>query len=226
MSDELIRLYQVHKLYIFPIIVGLSSLILIIFIIYPQTVKLISNQQVSGEMFNKSQFLETKVQALESYDVDSLKSQVSFALGFYPTDKDIVPILGLLQNLAAESGFSVISMSLSGGGIKNQSSKAQSYGVKLEVLGPTQFLPSFLSKIEGSQRLMRVGSVDVTSAGSSKGSSVAIEVDVLYSTSSNDLGSIDSQLPELSQKNQEVIARLASLNKNSISSQQTTSASS
>lgn len=226
MNEEFTKFYQTYKLYIFPIIVGLSSLILIIFVIYPQTVKLILNQQAQGELTTKTQFLDTKVQALEGYDANVLGNQVNLALGFYPADKEIVPILGLLQNIASESGFSIVSISLSGGGVKTQGSKTQSYVVKLEALGSIQALPHFLSTIEGSPRLMRVSSFDVTSANSSKGASIAIDVDVLYSAPPSDLGSIDSPLPELSQKDQEVISKLASLNKNSFLSQQEASVSS
>lgn len=217
------KLYLTYRLYIFPTIVGISSLILIIFVVYPQTASLISNQTVASEVFNKSQFLDTKVSALESYDEVDLANKVNIALGFYPTEKDIIPVFAILQSVVSQKGFIVNSMSL--GGSVAQSSKSQSFGIKLEAIGPKQLLTSLLMGIESSKRLMRVNSVDVISEGNSGGVGVAIEVEVLYSASPKDLGSIDSPIPELSGKDQEVLSKLAVLNKVNIS-QQSASASS
>lgn len=220
MSDDLAKLYLAYRLYLFPIIVGISALILILFVIYPQTVSLMTNQNISEELFTKLKFLDTKVQALEGYNVDDLTNKVDVALGFYPVEKDIIPVLGLLQSLTAQTGFTINAMSLSGIGGKVQNTKAQSFSIKMELIGPNQSLPFFLSQIESSKRLMRVNSVDVISSGVSGGVGVSVEVDVLYSSPPTDLGSINSPLPELSKKDLEVIAKLTGLNNVTVTRQQ------
>ena len=217
MISDLGKLYLTYRLYIFPIIVGISSLILIIIVIYPQTISLITNQSVASEVFNKSKFLDTKVSALESYDEVDLANKVDIALEFYPTEKDIIPVFAILQNVATQKGFIINTMSL--GGSVAQSSKSQSFGIKMEAIGSKQLLASFLMGIESSKRLMRINSVDVISEGNSGGVWVAIEVEVLYSAPPKDLGSIDSPIPQLSSKDQEVLSKLAVLNKVNISQQ-------
>ena len=111
-KEEIIQIYQKYRLYIFPAIVALSSLTLIIFVIYPQTVKLFTNQKAGEEFFNKSEILASKVQALESYDKQDLSRKLNAALSSYPSDKDFVSAMGLLQNIATGAGFSTVSMSL------------------------------------------------------------------------------------------------------------------
>lgn len=206
-KEEILKFYQNYRLYLFPAIVALSSLILIIFVIYPQAVKLITNQQVEGEILSKSKLLETKAQALDSLDQADLEKKVNFALSFLPADKDFVSALGLLQDLTLKSGFSTTSISLGSGSSKNVN--AQSYNLKLEILGPVTLLPILISNIENSSRLMRVSSLDISAKGASQAVTISLDIDVLYLSAPTDFGSIDSPLPSLSEKDDEIIAKLA-----------------
>lgn len=206
-KDQIIKLYQTHKLYIFPSLVAIASFILIISVIYPQTVKLITNQQFQNQVSIKSNFLETKAQDLQSFDPTDLNQKVDFAVSSYPTDKDFVTVLALLQNLTSISGFSTISISL--GSDSSKDPNAQSYSIKLDILGPTALSPNLLSNIENSPRLMRVNSVEVTSGKDPSGSTISLIVDVLYSPAVGGLGSVDSLLPSLSEREEEIIAKLA-----------------
>lgn len=200
-KEEFLKLYQEYRLYIFPLIVALSSLILIVLVIYPQTVKLVSNQKVREEFFNKSQILAAKAQALESVDDADLNRKVSFVLSSYPQDKDFVSVMALLQNLATQAGFSTLSMSLGG-------ASEQSYNIRMEILGLNTQLPILLTSIEGSYRLMKVSSIETTS-GRDQGATITLSVDMLYSPAPHTFGSIDSPLPALSEQDEEVIEKLA-----------------
>lgn len=206
-KGEILKFYQNYRLYLFPAIVVLSSLILIIFVIYPQTAKLITNRKVEREMAAKSKFLEAKAQTLDNLDSTDLDRKVNFALGFLPTDKDFISALGLLQSLSSQSGFNAISISL--GSSSSKDVNVQSYSLKLDILGPIKLLPILLGNIESSPRLMRVSSVDTTPGKDPQGAIVFLNVDVLYSSVPEGFGSIDSPLPELSKEDDEVIAKLA-----------------
>ncbi len=208
MKKELVfKYYQDYKLYTFPLVITLSSLILIVFVIYPQLTKLIGNHKEEGSIETKSKFLEAKVQALESYDQEDLKNKVNVVLDTYPTDKDYITVLGLLNNLSAQSGFSVASMSVGSNAAKNTNS--QSYTIKLDIMGPANSIPILLSKIESSSRLMKINNVEVVLGRDNKPSTITLSVDVLYSSAPKEFGSIDSTAPELSQKEEEIIVRLA-----------------
>ncbi len=204
-KENLTKFYQTYKLYIFPAVVALSSLFLIVFAIYPQTIKLITNQAAATDLTNKSKFLAGKVLALESIDEQDLARKLDYAVASYPTDKDFGTVVGLLQKIAAQSGFTIISFSL---GNPDASGKNSGYEIKLETTGAKALVASLLNNLENSPRLMRVNNINVSSKNESSSVSVSLVIEVLYSSAPQNFGSADSPLPELSQKDEELIARL------------------
>lgn len=205
--ETISKFYQTYRLYIFPGIVALSSLILVLFVIYPQTIKLINNQQVQGEVLSRSNFLEAKAQALESYDFEDLNKKVNFAVGSYPTEKDFVFSINLLQGLISQSGFNVISLNL--GSNSGQNSDLQSYNLRVQVQGPIILFPTLLSRIENSPRIMKVSTIEVNSEKDPQKATADLVVDVYYSSAPKEFGNINSELPELSPEDEAVISKLA-----------------
>ncbi|MDO8576939.1 MAG: type 4a pilus biogenesis protein PilO [Candidatus Daviesbacteria bacterium] len=209
-KDDLLKIYLKYKTYVFSVAVVLSSLFLILFVIYPQTIKLINNQTALGELVNKSKFLETKVSALERYDEVDLSRKVGFALATLPTERDFGNVLGLLQQLTGESGFNINSISFSN--TTGKSGNSSSFQVKLEIQGSKVMLPVLLNNLENSPRLVRINSIDVASNQTTQALDVALAIEVLYSPLPKNFGSSDSPLPELSKKDEELIVKLAKLN--------------
>ena len=66
-KEDLQKFYLTYRLYIFPVVVAFSCLVLIILVIYPETVKLIINQKTQEEVLNKHKFLEVKAQTLANF---------------------------------------------------------------------------------------------------------------------------------------------------------------
>lgn len=206
-KENLIKFYSDHRSYIFPAVVALSSLFLIVFVIYPQAVKLINNQRAIGDLMNKSKFLETKVTALESYNEEDLSRKLKFALATLPADKDFGNILGLLQQLTVQSGFAIDSISF--GSTASKSGNSDSFDVKLEIRGAKGSFQTLLNSLEDSRRLMRINSIDISSSQASQTLNVALVAEVLYSQLPQSFGGVDSPLPELSQKEEQLIVKLA-----------------
>lgn len=203
-SDTSVNYYQKYKLFIFSGIVLFSSLILIIFVIYPQISKLIANQKVEGEIISKTKFLDDKAQELEKYDRIDLDRKVALALNSYPADKDFISAFSLLQNLVSQSGFTIAAISLGSSSLKT------GYDLKVDILGPAPLVPALLSNIERSSRLMRIGSIETVAGTDPQFVNVALNVNVLFSPTPPSFGSVDSPVAELSQKDEDVIAKLAS----------------
>lgn len=206
-KETIIKFYSDFKLYIFPAVVALSSLFLIIFAIYPQTMKLIENQQSADNLIKKSKFLETKVTALEGYNGEDLSQKVRFVLASLPAEKDFGNIFELLQQLISESGFSIASISLGNSGTKI--GNADSYEVKLEIKGSKAMFPILLNNLESSDRLIRVNSIDVASHQAAESLDASLSIGVLYSQMPQNFGAADSPLPTLSQKDEELLAKLS-----------------
>lgn len=208
-KEELLKFYEKFKLFIFPAVVLLMSLLLIMLVIYPQVMKFLENQKQVAQLKEKSEILESKAKELESYDPKDLSLKVNSALSSYPTDKDYVNSLRILQTIVAQSQFVVASMTLSGGS-EDTGAKAQSYNMKLDVIGPMANLPKLLSNIENSYRLMRVVSLD-TSAGKDLLTNASLTVNILYADAPKGYGSADSPLPKFTEKEQEILSRLAAI---------------
>ncbi len=204
-KELLLKFYSKYKQIIFPVAVALSSLILIALVILPQTIKLISNQKTGSELLTKSQFLEVKAQSLETLDLEDLSKKVQYALNVYPPDRDFGNVLGIIQNLTNKAGFTMLAFNL-GGSAKDS---AQNYGITIQLVGPRQLIPAMLQALENEPRLMRVESIEINKGLEGDGVELSLGVAVLYSPLPQNLGTVDSILPELSQKEEEILIRLA-----------------
>lgn len=204
-KEEILKFYQRYQMYIFPALVSLSALFLIIFAIYPQTAKLISNQATAADLTQKTKFLDQKVSALESIDEEDLSRKVSSALRVYPTAKDLSSIFGLLQQIVLQSGFTPSSMTVGG---SNKVANSESFLVRLEVKGYRDLIPSLLNNLENSKRLIKIDRIDL-STQSSQIITVNLVVQVFYAQAPNTFGSTDSPLPEITDKEEALLVSLA-----------------
>lgn len=206
-KETLIKFYQKYKLVIFPMVVTLSSLILIVFVIYPQTAKLISGSRQEAEFREKSKFLEAKAEALENFDEADLSRKVDYALSSLPSDKDPGNIIGLLQGLASETSFSITSLTLSQK--TTEKDETQSYLVNLQVLGPKALVPILVTSIENSARIMKVNTIEISTTRDANALEAKLVVEVFFSPIPGTFGTVDSPLPEVTAKDEELISRLA-----------------
>ena len=213
---DLIKFYSIHKTQIFTVIVALSSLFLIIFVIYPQVGQLISNQEAMGNLSRRSKLLETKVTALQSYDIEDLSYKLGIILATLPSDKDIANVLGLLQQLTAKSGFIANSISF----VRSMSEAANSskFEVKLEIIGSKNDFQTLLDNLENSSRLFRINHIEVSSRRDSQILESSLGVEALYGGLPKDFGGVDSPLPEFSQEDDKLILRLEELRQTALTS--------
>lgn len=220
MKKDLSKFYEKFKLYIFPAAIGLASLTLIVLVIYPQTIKLVINQKKSGEISQKAKFLEDKAEQLEKYNPDDLKIKVDYSLTSFPVDKDYISVIKILQNIIVQSGFNIVSLSLESSRTKD-SGNFSTYGLKLDTLGTSSQLPALLSYIESSYRLMRVITLEASSERESQ-IAASISIEVLFSAPPAGFGNIDSPLPQLSEEEEKILSKLATVGR-AISQEQSAS---
>lgn len=208
-KETITKFYLTYRFYIFPVIVVLLSLFLVIFAIYPQTVRLIDDQKKTGELLNRSNLLTVKVQALENYNGEDLSQKVKIALTALPTDKDFANILGVLQQLTSQSGFTVTSITL--GNTSSKVGNVDSYDVKIDMKGAKVLLPVLLSSLEKSPRLVRVKGMDLLIDNASQGVNLSLSLGVLYASAPQNFGTPDSPLPSLSQQDEATINSLVQI---------------
>lgn len=193
-------------MYIFPIIIILSCFILIFFIIFPQIKELISNVRLEKQLKSRQGLLEAKAQVLENLNEQDLSVKVGSVLTSYPAEKDFATVIGLIQQLAAQSGFSLTTLSLGSASAKYGDS--QSYGVKVETVGPKNLLANFINSVEDTPRIMRVATLEVATTRDANIVNVALEIQILFGSLPQTFGTVDSPLPQLTAKDEELIAKL------------------
>lgn len=213
-KETILKFYLKFRIYIFPIVVVLSSLILITLVIYPQIVKLINNQKVQTDLSAKSKFLEAKASTLENLDQEDLLKKVGYALNAYPPEPDFINALGILQQVASQNGFSITTLSVNSG---SSTSGIQKYRIKLDAIGPNSLLSNFITSIESSKRIMKLGSIEISAGKDSNSVNIGLDIEVLYAQEPSSFGGVDSPLPQLSKRDEELISTLAAFNPTSSS---------
>src|SRR5207248_7865189 len=88
----------------------------------------VTGVQTCALPISRSSFLEKKAQALETYDQTDLNNKVNVSLVAYPTDKDFANVIGIMQNLTAQSGFAITNLSLGAGSVKKSRSEERRVG--------------------------------------------------------------------------------------------------
>lgn len=205
-KQTLINFYVKYKFILFPVLVAVSSLILILFAIIPQINSLLSTNKTIGSLSNKFTALETKAKELDLFDEEDLNRKVGITINALPQESDSAQVLGILQLIALQSQFILSSFSIERG---SQASKANSYGAKLELLGPKLTLSNLLDDIEDNPRIMKVGSLDISSARDNNAITLNMSVDVYFEPLPKSIGGSDAPLPKLSSEDEELIATLA-----------------
>lgn len=204
-KESLALIYQKYRLVIFPAVVSLSCFVLIVFIMIPQVVSFLKNSQVEADFKTKSEFLDTKVEALESLNESELLRKVKYVVESFPQEKDFVTLIALLQKITSENGFSIASLLFGGGGVF----KEQGYGISMEVVGPKSIFTRLLHSIETSPRLMRIDHIEISSGRSADVISANLAIVALFAPVPGNLGSVNSPLPQVSQGEEELLDRLA-----------------
>lgn len=204
-KENLVFIYHKYRLIIFPTVIVLSCFILIVFVMVPQIASFLKNSKTEADFKTKSEFLDTKVEALESLDEKDLQKKLKDVVASFPQEKDFVILISLLQKITSENGFNMTSLSFGGSG----SSKDSGYGILIEVVGPKNIFARLLNSIEVSPRLMRIDRIEVSSGKSGDVISANLAISALFAPIPGNLGSIDSPLPEISTGEEELMAKLA-----------------
>lgn len=207
-KESFAKFYQKYKLLIFPLVVALSCLILIIFVLIPQIGVFLKNSRSQQEFSARSQFLDAKVAALENLNEPELLNRVSYVLASLPREKDFASTIALLQKITAESGYVIASLTFGTG--EGKGAGGQSFGVRMEVVGPKTLLGSLLSSIEVSSRLMKISSMEISSGKEVDIVTVNLALEALFAPMPATLGSIDTPLPEISAGEEELLSKLSS----------------
>lgn len=206
-TDDLAVIYNKYRIIIFPALVVMVGILLIVLVIYPQSIKLLNNNKAYGGLVDQNKFLDVKAQELQSYDIQDLQKKVNISLTALPSDQDYAEVINILENLVDTAGFNLVSLSFGSG--KQTENGRSLFSVRLEAIGPKSALNSLLTNIESSYRPMKVSSFDINSSGSGDTLNAIISIDIFFQPLPSSLGGVNSPVPKFTDKDEQLLNILA-----------------
>lgn len=198
--------YAKYKIIVYPLVVGISSAIIIIFIIVPQLRVLLSSQDIINKSTERLKILEVKAEDLRVVDESNINKKLQIAILALPEDKDFTTVISLMRILVAESGMEFTSLQL--GQLQGGVSNLNGFSVKLEVKGQMQALSNLLKTVENSSRVMRISGIEVGTSGGNT-ATATLSINIYYFPLPKDLGNIEVALPKITEEEENLLANIA-----------------
>lgn len=192
-----------YKIFLYPLLVMVCSVIIIIFLIIPQIKIFVLGQDKLSDSKELLNILEVKASELEGLDEVDLSQKLSVALAALPVEKDFASLIGVFKGLATASGMSLTSFHLAGA-----SEPQNSYLVRAELIGSNSSLGQLLNNIEKASRVMRLQTLETSTSGVGNTIASTVTVLVFFQPGPKTLGPIDSALPKLSETDKAILAAL------------------
>lgn len=190
---------------IWPVIVGISSVVVLAFVIVPQLLNYLSVRDQIDQTQNKSENLEAKANELGSINDLLTQKDLKVVFSVLPTDQDVPRAMMILQEMVAKSGLELKSTSF---GASGQSLGKNSFQLNIAVSGQINLLRDFLIKLQNASRLFQVESIGVQFQKNQGIIEAEIPLSVFYQTELEIIGSPNEPIPKISDKDKELLSKL------------------
>lgn len=205
-TDQIKEIYQKYRIVILPVLTGLASLVIIVFVIIPHFLTYLDvRKQISGTM-DDTAFLVAKAEELQNIDEAATRKDLQTVFTVLPSVQEVPQAMSVLQGLVQKSGLGLISTVYVSSGAA--ASGGNNFGLNLTVNGPLSQVKSFLSYLQAAPRMFQVQSVNVRFQRGSSGAEVEVPIRVFFSPESGSIGSIDKPLPQLTGEEEILLSKL------------------
>ncbi len=195
-----------YQLFLMPAVATSASIILVIFILFPQVQKVLSGLSENQLLKQRITVLEQKAVALSSINITAFNQSLKKAFLALPPDRDIPTSVTQVQILASNNGLQIINMTVSGNDAV--STQINNYQIRLEVSGDIASVKNFINDLAKAPRVMSVASLSVTSSKSSSIFNIGILLQSYYQGDQATLGGLDQPITELTIKEQQILSQL------------------
>lgn len=218
-TDKFIRTYQ-HMIISGGII--LFCLFAAIFALVPA---LGTVQNIISELrtiADEADSLQKKLNTLNTLDEDTLRNQLTQVLSAVPAERSFPTIFETVEGVAAQTGVSVINMSLAGGATLATPSTAQvsaadkklgtrTIPFSVSINGSLAAVQEFIARIPKVRRLFRIRVFSISFPKDARPLTVSIDMDAFYEPLPTTLGTAKVVLPTLTAADEEVVSKLTEL---------------
>ncbi len=218
-----------YHIFILPGFVALVIVLLTYTILIPTTRNLFDTRDSINSKQEQLTRLKKKRALLESLNREQVLSQVEDAQAALPQEKDAGSVLIALENLSSITKYSVDAVSFSPGLISSDSaaprsvktpansvattskSGANTFPISIQSRGTHQQFVDFLKNLQQSRRIFDIDSINITYDISKTDLLTAdFSVSVYYLPAITKIGTIESPIAEITQKEKELLTKLAS----------------
>lgn len=204
------ELYLKYRFIIWPVIVGISSILILAVVVIPQLLTYLNIKNQIGQTKDQSQNLEAKAAELQNIDGLSTQKDLKVVFTVLPTDQDIPRAIMILQDMVAGSGLSLKSTTFGyPGSSSKKTSDGSSFLLNITVSGQINLLRDFLIELQNSPRVFQVESIDVQFQKTQGAIEAELPLSVFYQPTSGELGDLNQPLPKISDENKKLLSKLS-----------------
>lgn len=204
-SENYKQFVKANKLVIVPILVGISSIIIIVFIIIPQVLSYFNIKTEINQGQSKLTILEAKAKELNNLDQSETDNGLKVVSTVLPSDADIAGVIAELQDLASKSNLELSHV----GYINSQSAteKKNNFQIEVKLIGPLVNLRTFLLSLQNYPRIIQVENIVVQQTSKSVESTVPLTV-YYASEKPSIVSSVDKPIVPLSEDQKKILSQL------------------
>lgn len=207
-SQALIKLFGKYRAFIWPVASILIALLLFIFVIIPQIITLIHTNEVLNQTSGRINALNNKAAALSQINTTNYTNSLNVALAALPTERDLPAAISQIQSLLGKYNLQLEDTSFSGSAIDaSKSTTAQSFQIKLDVLGDLGGVKSFANGLKTTPEIIKLTGIDLSG---SRGGLVqaTITLMVYYQLSTPLSENVEQPLTPLTQDDIQLLTQL------------------
>jgi len=182
-------------------------------------------QQLTADlrvMTEESSALKKKLDTLTSLDEATLRTNLTDVLSAVPAERSFPTVFETVESVAAQTGVSVVNMSISGGAslatptASQVSAADKKLGTRtipfsVTINGSLTGIEQFIALIPQVRRLLRIRVFSIAFPKDDRPLTVIIDMDAFYEPLPASIGSVKTVLPQLTDADFTMINRLTSL---------------
>ncbi len=195
------------KIFIWPALGILITLILLISVIIPQIISIIDTNSKIEEQKVLTANLKNKAAILESINLNQYKEDFNTLSVALPLGPDIPSAVSQLQILASDSNVTINSFAVS----LPSSATADNFQIRIDLEGELGNINDFVKGLKSSSRIFVLNRLEFVGSRSSSTYQASITISAYFQPVLTTLSEIDQEIQPLSSQDQ---AEIVNINKN------------
>lgn len=202
----ILDLYDKYQTVILPVGSIAIGLLLLVLVVFPQVKDILGKNNELAKVNQDLTKLQSKVEQLNSVNVESYKENLELSFIALPVDKDIPQAYNQITFLTSTNRLDQSSISFSNA--NSDPGKLSNFSVKLELLGTLDDLKKFITVLESAPRIMQIKELEYTSGISNQRARINLSLDIFFAKLPDVTATLEQDLPVISGKETELLTRI------------------